>query len=111
MRVDIRHIPQATRVQVSVPADASIAVNMSAGELRISGVHGDIGSLLRSGRMMIQLDGPEKFRSADGSVLAGQIQAPIFNRDKGGVLRRFVWTGHGMNHLFAHVSTGQLVVQ
>ena len=111
MRVDIRHIPQNMRVEVRVPADASVAVNMSAGELRISGVQGDIGSLLRSGKMVVELDSSDKILSADASVLAGEVQSSIFNRNKGGLFRRFVWRGHGTHRLLAHVSTGQLVVQ
>ena len=111
MRVDIRHIPEATRVEVKVPAGASIAVNMSAGELRIRGVKGDIGSLLRSGKMVIQVDSADSIRTADASVLAGQVTSPVFHIDNGGIFRRFVWTGHGTNRLVAHVSTGQLVVQ
>jgi hypothetical protein len=94
-----------------VPADASIAVNMSAGELRIRGVHGDIGSMLRSGRMVVQVDDVQAFRTADGSVLAGAIQAPVFQRNKGGMFRRFIWAGTGKGTLRAHVTTGQLVVQ
>lgn len=111
MRVSISEIPETAHVEVRVPSDASIAVNMSAGELRIRGVHGDIGSMLRSGRMVVQVDDAQAFRTADGSVLAGAIQAPVFQRNKGGMFRRFVWAGTGRNVLRAHVTTGQLVVE
>lgn len=111
MRVSISNIPETAHVEVRVPADASIAVNMSAGELRIRGMRGDIGSMLRSGRMVVQVDDPKTYRTADGSVLAGAIQAPAFQRNKGGMFRRFVWAGTGRNTLRAHVTTGQLVVQ
>ena len=111
MRVSISNIPERSHVEVRGPADASIAVNMAAGELRISGVHGDIGSMLRSGKMVVQVEDSNAFRAADGSVLAGDIQAPVFQRRKAGMFRRFVWAGHGTNTLRAHVTTGQLVVQ
>ncbi len=111
IRVGIARIPQNAHVEVRVPADASIAVNMSAGELRIRGVKGDIGSLLRSGRMVISVEDSKPFASADGSVLAGAIQAPVFGRNKGGLFRRFIWTGHGGTTLRAHVTTGELVVR
>jgi hypothetical protein len=111
MRVSISDIPETAHVEVRVPADASIAVNMSAGELRIRGMRGDIGSLLRSGRMVVEIDDSKTFRTADGSVLAGAIQAPAFQRNKGGMFRRFIWAGTGRNTLRAHVTTGQLVVQ
>jgi hypothetical protein len=111
MRVGIARIPQSSHVEVRVPADASLSVNMSAGELRIRGVKGDIGSLLRSGKMVISVEDSTRFKSADGSVLAGAIEAPVFGRNKGGMFRRFIWAGHGGTTLRAHVTTGQLVVQ
>jgi hypothetical protein len=111
IRVDISGIPQNARLEIKVPANASLAVAMTAGELRISGVKSDIESLLRSGRMQIAVDDTRGFKSADASVLAGDITAPAFNRHKGGLFRRFVWAGSGSNLLRAHVTTGQLVLQ
>jgi hypothetical protein len=61
--------------------------------------------------MVVEVDDTKTFRTADGSVLAGAIQAPAFQRNKGGMFRRFIWAGTGRNTLRAHVTTGQLVVQ
>jgi hypothetical protein len=110
-RVQISGLPEGHRLTLKVPADASLSVSMSAGELRISGMKGDIESLLRSGRTQISVDDSRQFKSADASVLAGDIQAPAFKRHKGGMFRRFVWAGGGQNLLRAHVTTGQLVLR
>ncbi len=110
-RVYVQHIPQGSRVEIHVPDDSSVGVDMTAGQLRISGIRGDIASLLRSGQMIISIDDPNRFQRADGSVFAGGINAAPFRRHKGGLLRRFVWSGSGKNNLYAHVSTGELLVR
>src|SRR3954470_10557515 len=76
--VEIEDLPQHARAEVQVPRNSSIAVNMSAGQLRIDGVQGDILSLLRSGQMIVNLDNTKDLKLAAVSVLAGNIHAPAF---------------------------------
>lgn len=110
VRVKINNIPQGAQVKVTVPGDAGLAMNMSAGRLRISGMRSDVAALLRSGEMIITLKDSERFAHAEGSVLAGEINAPTFHRRKGGLFRFFSWKGEGQNTLDAHVTTGRLVL-
>jgi hypothetical protein len=111
VRVKIDNIPQGAQVKVTLPSDAGLAMNMSAGRLRISGMRGDVAAVLRSGEMIISLKDSRRFGHAEGSVLAGEIRAPVFNREKGGLFRFFRWNGDGANTLDAHVTTGRMVLE
>jgi hypothetical protein len=111
VRVKIDSIPQGAHVQITVPSDAGVAVNMSAGRLRVSGVRGDLAAVLRSGEMILSVQDSKQFASASASVLAGEIHAPTFQREKGGLFRCFSWHGKGLNTLNAHVTTGRMVLE
>ncbi len=104
--IEIRDLPQRSVALVEVPRNSSLAVSMLAGELLIRDVDGDKRCLLRSGKMSIDVGDPENYRSARAFVFAGAIQAPAFNRDKGGLWRMMRWTGPGRDVIDAHVSAG-----
>ena len=44
----------------------------------------------------------------DASVWAGEIQAPPFQVNKGGLFRSFDWRGKGLYRLHAHLKAGDL---
>jgi hypothetical protein len=104
--IEIRDLPQRAVASVEVPRNSSLAVSMLAGELLIRDVDGDKRCLLRSGKLSIAVGDPESYRSARAFVFAGAIQAPAFNRDKGGLLRMMWWKGPGRAVIDAHVSAG-----
>ena len=81
---------------------------MLAGDLRIEDVDGDKMCLLRSGKMSIHVGSPEVYKSVRAFVFAGDIHAPAFNRDTGGLWRMVKWTGPGQSIINAHVSAGLL---
>jgi hypothetical protein len=106
--VEIKDLPQFATASVEVPRAASLAVSMLAGDLQIGDVDGDKMCLLRSGKMLIHVGDPEMYKSVRAFVFAGDIHAPAFNRDTGGVWRMVTWTGSGHAVIDAHVSTGLL---
>ncbi len=108
MLVEIKDLPQFATAYVEVPRAASLAVSMLAGDLQIEDIDGDKMCLLRSGKMLIHVGNPEVYKSVRAFVFAGDIHAPAFNRDTGGVWRMVSWTGPGESVINAHVSTGLL---
>jgi hypothetical protein len=106
--IEITDLPQFSTASVEVPRAASLAVSMLAGELRIEDIDGDKMCLLRSGKMLIHVGSPEGYRSVRAFVFAGDIHAPAFNRDTGGLWRMMKWTGPGRFMINAHVGTGLL---
>ena len=106
--IEIKDLPQFATAYVEVPRAASLAVSMLAGDLRIEDIDGDKMCLLRSGKMLINVGDPEMYKSVRAFVFAGDIHAPAFNRDTGGVWRTMSWTGPGQSVINAHVSTGLL---
>lgn len=109
--IQIDDLPQFATAFVEIPRAASVAVTMSAGELRLTGVDGDKLCLLHSGKMSIEVGEPENYRSVKGFVLAGDLRASAFNADKGGLFRRWSYRGRGRTILDAHVDAGQLELQ
>ncbi|HWZ84369.1 MAG TPA: hypothetical protein VNW47_17200 [Terriglobales bacterium] len=109
--IDIDDLPQFATAFVEVPRAASLAVSMGAGDLHITGVDGDKLCLLRTGKMSIDVGEPEAYKSVRGFVLAGDLHAPAFNREKGGLWRMMHWKGKGKTILDAHVGTGMLELQ
>jgi hypothetical protein len=61
--------------------------------------------------MLISVGNPEAYKSVRAFVFAGDIHAPAFKRDTGGVGRMIAWTGSGQFVIDAHVSTGLLVLR
>jgi hypothetical protein len=109
--IEIRDLPQLATASVEVPRAASLAVSLLAGDLQIRDIDGDKLCLLRSGKMLISVGNPEAYKAVRAFVFAGDIHAPAFNRDKGGVWRMMTWTGPGQAVIDAHVSTGLLVLR
>ena len=109
--IEITDLPQFATAFVEVPRAAGLTVSMLAGELHIEDIEGDKLCLLRSGKMLIDVGNPEAYKSVRAFVFAGDIHAPAFNRDTGGVWRMMTWTGPGQAVIDAHVSTGLLVLK
>lgn len=109
--IEIKDLPQFATASVEVPRAASLAVSMLTGDLQIGDIDGDKMCLLRSGKMLINVGNPEAYKSVRAFVFAGDIHAPAFNRDTGGVGRMVTWTGPGQAVIDAHVSTGLLVLR
>ncbi len=109
--IEIKDLPQFATAAVEVPRAAGLAVSMLTGELQIRDIDGDKLCLLRSGKMLIDVGNPQAYKSVRAFVFAGDIHAPAFKRDTGGVARMITWTGSGQFVVDAHVSTGLLVLR
>jgi len=95
-------------VAIQVPKQADLYVRLTAGDLRIEGIQGNKDVELHAGDVRIDVGRAEDYRNVDASVWAGDITAPPFQVNKGGLFRSFDWHGKGPYRLHAKLKAGDL---
>ncbi len=101
-----------TRYRVEIPSVANLRVHMTAGDLLIKGLASSADITLHAGDLNIELGAsPQDFGPVDLSVKVGDLNASMFNADKGGFFRHFHETTTRKYKLKAHVGTGDLTVK
>lgn len=107
--VDVSRTPRNIfRARIQVPARCDLKVKMSAGELVIRGIEGHKDLYLRAGELQVAVPDPEVYRTVKASVLAGEINARAFGKNKGGLFRGLELDGPGQYHLKAKVLAGEI---
>jgi DUF4097 and DUF4098 domain-containing protein YvlB len=97
------------RVRIEVPRKTSLRVEMSAGEVRVEEIAGDMDIDLYAGRISISSTRPWNYRSVDVSVTIGAVKAPVYGAQKGGFFRGITKeTAEGEYSLHAHVIAGEI---
>jgi hypothetical protein len=96
------------RVVIEVPKQADLYVRLTAGDLRIEGIQGNKDVELHAGDVRIDVGRADDYRIVDASVWAGDITAPPFQVNKGGLFRSFDWRGGGPYRLHAKLMAGDL---
>jgi hypothetical protein len=96
------------KVVIQVPKQADLYVRLTAGDLRIDGIQGNKDVELYAGDVRIDVGRAEDYRVVDASVWAGDITAPPFQVNKGGLFRSFDWRGKGPYRLHAKLKAGDL---
>jgi hypothetical protein len=97
------------RVRIEVPRKTSLRVDMSAGEVRVEEIAGDMDIDLYAGRIAISSTRLWDYRSVDVSVSIGAVNAPVYGAQKGGFFRGITKeTADGEYSLHAHVITGEI---
>jgi len=83
-------------------------VRMFAGEIKVEQVSGDKDLEVGAGQITIT-NHNWNYRSVDASVGVGQVNAPMYDANKGGFFRSVSKTTQdGEYRLHAHVTTGQI---
>jgi hypothetical protein len=95
-------------VQLQLPRRTHVVVDLSAGELELSGIEGSKDVTVRAGEVRIKVGNRDQYRRVDASVRIGELAANAFNVNKGGFFRSFEWTGKGQYDLRAHLTVGEL---
>ena len=75
--------------RIEVPDKTNLVVRLTAGNMTVTGITGDKDIELRAGNLTIGVTHPEEYRVADGSVLAGNLNATAFGISKDGLFRNF----------------------
>ena len=103
----LRH-GNGAQIRIEVPKRTSLMVRMFAGEVKIEQVHGDKDIAVGAGQITIS-NHTWDYRSVDASVSIGQVNAPMYDANKGGFFRGVSKTTQdGEYRLHAHVTTGQI---
>lgn len=99
------------QITVEVPRDTGLYVRMPAGQLEISDITGDKDVQLHAGELILHVGDPANYSHVDVSVTTGDIDAPPFHEDHGGLFRSFHKDGNGKYKLHAHVGAGDLTLR
>jgi hypothetical protein len=96
------------QIRIEVPRKTNLAVRIPAGEVKLNEVAGDKDVYVYAGQITIS-DHDWNYRSVDASVSIGQVNAPMYNAEKGGFFRSISkQSPEGAYRLHAHVTTGQI---
>lgn len=107
--VEVRKTPRNHfHARIQVPARTDLKVKLSAGELDISGIEGHKDLYLRAGELRVAVPDPNAYRTVQASVLAGEIDARAWDRNKGGLFRSLELEGSGKYDLKAKVLAGEI---
>jgi len=98
------------KMTIEIPRSTDLQVHMAAGELNIDDVTGSKDLEMHAGEMNVELGRTEDYASVKASVMTGEVDAPPYNANKGGLFRSIERTGPGRYHLVAHVGAGQLTL-
>ncbi len=107
--VEIDNCPHEDfRITIEVPRTSDLYVRMAAGQLDIDDVTGSKDLKMHAGEMNVELGRAEDYASVEASVMTGEVDAPIYNVNKGGLFRSIERKGPGRYRLSAHVGAGQV---
>ena len=100
------------RLLIQVPRNSNLQVRVPAGDLTLEGVTGDKDVELHAGNLVIAVGNAADYRRADASLMAGDLSAPAFDIDKGGLFRSFQKSNpDGKYLLHAHVAAGEITLR
>jgi hypothetical protein len=98
-------------VRIEVPERSNMSVSLSAGDLVVGALDGDVDVSAWAGKMDVAVRNPAEYYSVRASVTAGQIRAEPFHTDKGGVFRSFSWEGKGRHSLRVRLTAGDVILR
>jgi hypothetical protein len=99
------------QIRIEVPKRTSLMVRMFAGEVKAEQVSGDKDIEVGAGQITISNHNWD-YRSVEASVGIGQVNAPMYDANKGGFFRSVSKSEQGGEYrLHAHVTTGQIDLQ
>ena len=99
------------RVAILMPARTHVAVWLTAGDLTLDAIEGNLDVSAWAGDVTIGVADPSRYRSVRASVTAGEISGPPFELSKGGVFRSASWTGPGQYSIRARLTAGNLAIR
>jgi hypothetical protein len=95
-------------VEIRVPAKTDLDVRLTAGSVTIEGVNGNKSVDSYAGELNVDVGRADDYKRVDASVWAGEILAPAFRAEKGGLFRSFDWRGSGPYRLRASLWAGKV---
>jgi hypothetical protein len=103
---------KSVRIRIEVPDKTNLTVRATAGDMIIKGITGDKDVELNAGNLTIQVGDPASYRVAEGSVMAGDLNAKVFGETKDGLFRSFrKENSKGQYRLRAKLMAGDLTLK
>jgi hypothetical protein len=93
---------------IEIPAETSVRIRMTAGNMTVSSIKGDKDIELNAGNLKIWVGDSKDWEKVDASVTAGNVNASPFAASKSGLFRSFTWNGPGRYRLYAHLMAGNI---
>jgi hypothetical protein len=93
---------------IELPAKSDIDLHLTAGDLKISGIAGNKSIESNAGNVEIEVGDPNQYGSVTASMLAGDVNAPVFGHSTSGVGNTFSWNGPGQYKIYVHLLAGDL---
>lgn len=107
----VEDTPHNFHATIEVPAMADLRIRMTAGALTVSGIRGDKDIDSNAGDVMVDVGKSSDWSEVDASVTAGDLSAPAFAANKGGLFRSLHWKGPGKYRLHVSLTAGSLKLQ
>jgi len=98
-------------VEIEVPARLDLDVDMSVGDLSISGVEGNKRIDLNIGDIKIDIGKTESYQRARAALKIGNIDARPFQAHHEGFFRSFDWRGTGPHRLDIRLGIGDITLR
>ena len=95
-------------VVIEIPPETNLYIRLTAGYMRLKGITGNKDIESHAGDLSIDVGDPDSYRTVDASVGAGDLNAPCFGVNKGGLFRSFRQERKGHFTLHAHLGAGDL---
>ena len=95
-------------VVIEIPPETNLRIRLSAGDMRVKGINGNKDIESHAGDLDIDVGDPDIYREVDASVGAGDLNAPSFGVNKGGLFRSFHQTRKGHLSFHAHLGAGEM---
>lgn len=98
-------------VEIEVPGRLDLDVDMSVGDLSISGVEGNKHIDLNIGNIKIDIGKAENYQRARAALKIGDIDARPFQAHHEGFFRSFDWRGTGPYRLDIRLGIGEITLR
>lgn len=110
-KVAVTNTPRSNfHATIDVPKTSDLVVRLSAGEITIDPIAGNLDVNSAAGNVTIVVSDPNDYSSVTASVKAGDLKAEPFGGSKSGLLQTFTWSGSGKRTLRANLGAGNLKI-
>jgi hypothetical protein len=106
--VKAENTPEHFHATIELPANTNLRVDLSAGELNVTGVKGNKEIDAKAGNVTINVGKNSDWWIVEASVQAGNLEAPAFQSNQSGLLRSLHWNGPGKYRLHVNLEAGNL---